>query len=252
MSSHRRRSRRPLVAGLIVAMLATCAVSSASAEIYRYRGKNGETVVTTEPRSDLELIEIIGEKKSASKKTARSGSAAASGSNAPRHRNRTRTAVSRDQNAFDHIIREASEAYDLPFAFIKAVIKIESNFNTHAVSRVGAMGLMQLMPGTAEDMGVTDAFDARQNIFGGTRYLRKQVNKYNGDINLVLAAYNAGPGNVDKYGGIPFEKTASYVQNVYRWYQRYQELEAAPDAVEPVADPQLTPDELDALVLDEP
>lgn len=243
--------QRALLGGLVVVALGTA--SSASAEIYKYRNKNGEVVVTTEPRSDLELIEIIGERKPRSSAKKASSSSAASSSTAsstsssatPQHRNRTSAKIANDQNAFDHIIREAAEAYDLPFAFIKAVIKIESNFNTHAVSRVGAMGLMQLMPATAESLGVTDAFDARQNIFGGARYLRKQVNRYNGDINLVLSAYNAGPGNVDKYGGIPFESTARYVQNVYRWYQRYQELEASPDGNQ-------DHDALDEIVLDEP
>ena len=156
----------------------------------------------------------------------KSASKSTSAATKPAHRARNKKAVARDQTTHDHLIREASEAYELPFAFIKAVIKIESNFNTHAVSRVGAMGLMQLMPGTAGDMGVTDAFDARQNIFGGTRYLRLMANRYNGDINLVLAAYNAGPGNVDKVSGIPFESTRGYVKNVYHWYKKYEDIEA--------------------------
>lgn len=217
----RTRPRKlPPVIACAVCLVAWLGVhSQASAEIYKYQTETGEVVLTTEPRSDLKLIEIIGKSSSSSAATSSSSTA----STAPRHRPRNSGQIQADQTNHDGLIREASEAYQLPFAFIKAVIKIESNFNTRAVSRVGAMGLMQLMPGTAEDMGVSDPFDARQNIFGGTKYLRMLANRYNGDINLVLAAYNAGPGNVDKYRGIPFESTRGYVQNVYRWYKRYQE-----------------------------
>ena len=183
--------------------------SPAQAEIYKYRTAEGELVLTTERRDDLELIEIIGEASvPVEKKSTQS----------PKKSTQSR---SKDKDRFDPIIAEAAEAYDLPFAFIKAVIKIESNFNPHAVSRVGAMGLMQLMPATAEDMGVEDAFDPYQNIFGGTKYLRLLANKYDGDINLVLASYNAGPGNVDKYDGIPFKATQGYVKKVYHWYQEF-------------------------------
>ena len=126
---------------------------------------------------------------------------------------------------YDLIIREASESYGIPYAFIKAVIKIESNFNPRAVSHAGAMGLMQLMPATAEHMGVTDPFDPRQNIMGGTKFLKRLSERYDGDINLILAGYHAGPGNVERVGGIPFEKTQQYVRNVYSWYVRYRESE---------------------------
>lgn len=189
---------------------------TAQAEIYKYETEDGEVVLSTEKRDDLKLLEVMG----VAPKRAKSSSTTTQ-TTTPR----SKVKINSDQNAHDHLIREAAAAYGLPFAFIKAVVKIESNFNTHAVSRVGAMGLMQLMPATAEDMGVTDAFDARQNIFGGTKYLRMMANKYNGDINLVLAAYNAGPGNVDKYEGIPFESTRGYVQKVYSWYKEYEALE---------------------------
>ncbi|OIP38244.1 MAG: hypothetical protein AUK47_12260 [Deltaproteobacteria bacterium CG2_30_63_29] len=203
--------------GLLCLALIVLATGSARAEIYKYETEEGEVVLSTEKRDDLKLIEVLGvsPKRSKSESTA-TGELSS----------RSKVKINADQNAHDHLIREAAAAYGLPFAFIKAVVKIESNFNTHAVSRVGAMGLMQLMPATAEDMGVTDAFDARQNIFGGTKYLRMMANKYNGDINLVLAAYNAGPGNVDKYEGIPFESTRGYVQKVYSWYKEYESLES--------------------------
>lgn len=127
------------------------------------------------------------------------------------------------------MILEASKAYDIPFSFIKAVIKIESNYDPGAVSSAGAVGLMQLMPATLESMGIQNGRDARENIFAGTKYLRRLADRYNGDINLILSAYNAGSGNVDNYHGIPFEKTRQYVQNVYYWYLQYEAEYAGTD-----------------------
>ena len=126
------------------------------------------------------------------------------------------------EDRFDDIIREASETYQIPFFFIKGVIKVESNFNPLVVSRTGAMGLMQLMPGTADFLGVEDAFDPRQNIFGGAKLLRILTNRFNGDINLVLSGYNAGEGAVARYDGIPYAQTREYVRRVYHHYKSYQ------------------------------
>ncbi|WP_307000098.1 lytic transglycosylase domain-containing protein [Lederbergia panacisoli] len=113
------------------------------------------------------------------------------------------------------IIQKASEVYNLPAKLIKSIIKHESNFNPTTVSSAGATGLMQLMPQTAKGLGVTDIFDPLQNVMGGSKYLRNMLDKYDGNLTFALAAYNAGPGNVDKYGGIPpFKETQNYVRKV--------------------------------------
>ena len=121
----------------------------------------------------------------------------------------------RSGNEYSYIIRNKSRKYNIKPSIIKAVITAESNWDPWAISKKGAIGLMQLMPDTARDMQITDPYDPEQNIEAGTRYLRFLLNKFNGDINLALAAYNAGPGKVKRSGGIPpITETKQYVRKV--------------------------------------
>ena len=116
---------------------------------------------------------------------------------------------------FNDIIDSTSKKYNISSSVVKAVIKAESNFNPSVVSSAGAMGLMQLMPDTARSLGVEDSFDPVENIEGGVKYLKDMLNKFGGNLELALAAYNAGPGNVVKYGGIPpFQETQNYVAKI--------------------------------------
>jgi soluble lytic murein transglycosylase-like protein len=128
-------------------------------------------------------------------------------------------------NGLGPIVQKAADKYGVDPALIAGVIETESNFNPGAVSRAGARGLMQLMPATARGLGVTDANDPLQNVLGGAKLLGQMLDKYHGNVELALAAYNAGAGNVDKYGGIPpFGETRRYVPTVMAAYERFRQL----------------------------
>lgn len=124
---------------------------------------------------------------------------------------------------YELIIAAASKKFNVPDSLIKAVITAESAGKHNAVSSVGAKGLMQLMDGTANGLGVKNSFDPADNIHGGTKYLRQMLDEFGGNVDKALAAYNAGPGNVKKHGGIPpFQETQAYVRKVKHYAERYE------------------------------
>ncbi len=128
-----------------------------------------------------------------------------------------------DRVKINKLIDEYSQKYGLDSDFVKAVVKQESGFNEKATSKCGAMGLMQLMPGTAKALNVNDPYNARDNIEGGVKYLKGLMDRFGGDMKLALAAYNAGPNAVKKYNGVPpYNETQNYVKNIMSMYQRIQ------------------------------
>ena len=128
-------------------------------------------------------------------------------------------ALSGGRADLDIIFEAAGRRYCISPKLLKAVAKAESDFRPDATSRVGAMGIMQLMPGTAKYLGVTDPYDPEQNIMGGAKYLREMLDKYNGDLKLALAAYNAGPGTISRNGGEPLQsQLQGYIPKILRYY----------------------------------
>ena len=128
------------------------------------------------------------------------------------------TSISSGSANLDAIFEEAGRLYNLSPNLLKAVARVESNFNPNALSRAGAMGIMQLMPGTAAGLGVTNAYDPVQNIMGGARYLRQMLDRFDGNLRAALSAYNAGPGRVSSNGGEPLPFTENYVSRVLSYY----------------------------------
>jgi soluble lytic murein transglycosylase-like protein len=203
-------------ARMALLLLALCAwPGTALADIYRFVDKNGVEHYTNIQPGGRGWQRVLRTKPS------RGGGG-----------NRARRAVAMSapdperMKRYDAFIREAALLYVLPEEFIRAVMRVESNFYQEAVSNKGAMGLMQLMPATASSMGVLDPFDARQNVLGGARFLRVLANRFGGDLVLTIAAYNAGEGAVNKYGGIPpYTETRRYVQRVLTHYYEYRSVQ---------------------------
>lgn len=131
--------------------------------------------------------------------------------------------LGKDVNKYDNLISRFAQKYNVDSALVKAVIKAESNFNHQATSRVGAKGLMQLMPATASSLQVRDSFHPEKNIEGGVRYLRYLLNIYHGNVTLALAAYNAGEGTVAKHDNRipPYRETQLYIQRVMDYFDKY-------------------------------
>ena len=174
-----------------------CTASPAAAQIYSWRDGDGKLVLSDKPRPDKgqqTTYEVHG--------------AAALRATIPQ--------VSPAKSApYDAAINAHAERVGVAADLVRAVIQVESAFNPTAVSNKGAMGLMQLMPATARDLGVRNPFDPEQNIRGGVTYLKQLLDKYDNNLELALAAYNAGSGNVDKYGDVPpFKETRNYVNKI--------------------------------------
>ncbi len=202
--SIRARVRRAIPRGGVLGAVLVCAVLCAPAAparaggrtIYAFVDEHGVTHYTNVPRGDKRFQPVANIHVNRSYR-------------APRSR------------AYDVLIAETAESQGLPPALIKAVIAAESAFDSRAVSRKGAQGLMQLMPETAASLQVNDPFEPTQNVLGGTTYLRAMIDRY-GDLSRALAAYNAGPTAVDRHGGIPpYRETRAYVERVLTYYRRY-------------------------------
>jgi soluble lytic murein transglycosylase len=180
----------------IAAAALLLSAGASRADIYRYIDENGVMHFTNAPTSDKYKLFM---------------------------RERRLFIAKLDSKQFDPIIAEASKKYDLEAPLIKAVIKAESDFDPNAISQKGARGLMQIMPMNFRLLNVENPFDPNQSIDAGARYLREMMDRYQGKLTLSLAAYNAGPGAVDRYKGIPpYQETEQYIERVMKYYHHYK------------------------------
>ncbi|MEE9615171.1 MAG: lytic transglycosylase domain-containing protein [Thermodesulfobacteriota bacterium] len=178
---------------IIVFMVPLLVPVPAAADIYSYTDENGVVHITNVPTSSKFKLLM-----------------------------RERGSRGNVDTSIERAIKKASGRYGVDEELIRAVIKAESNFDTNAVSRRGARGLMQLMPDTAKEMGVSDVHNPSQNIDGGVKYLRKMLDKFKWNVRLALAAYNAGAPAVRKYGKVPpYKETRLYVAKVLRYHKQY-------------------------------
>lgn len=208
-----KKSVQFLISCLLGMTTFTVGITSSSAgQMYIYQDKNGSTLLTNRKSYDQSLKKV--------KVTYYPDSNIHSYTNWGASEASVLPSYNKNKNAFDHIIKQAALQHGVSEGLIKAVMHTESGFNVNARSPVGAQGLMQLMPATARRFNVTNAFDAQQNIFAGAKYLSWLLKRFGGNTQMALAAYNAGEGNVDKYGGIPpFRETQDYVRRVTSRYQ---------------------------------
>lgn len=211
---HRQLTRSALcyVIAACCGLLALPVQVTQAATVYVYVDQNGSSVISDHPLNNKGLkklktyrprssVEILG----------------------PRHYNYSNRRLDARSTEFDQAIFAIADFYQQDRALIKAIVQIESSFNPNALSPKGAQGLMQLMPATANQYQVADAFDARENLRGGIAFFADLMARYENDIHLALAAYNAGAGAVSKYNGIPpYPETQAYVTQVLRLHKTYQ------------------------------
>jgi soluble lytic murein transglycosylase-like protein len=185
---------------LLILTVVLCTTSPAFAQIYSWRDADGKMVLSDKPRGD----------KGAQTTYAVHGAQTVKTTILP-------LAISHKSAAYNAAISDQARRQGVAEDLVRAVIQVESAFNPYAVSNKGAMGLMQLMPATAAELGVKDPFDPEQNIRGGVKYLKQLLVRYDNKVELALAAYNAGIGNVEKYGAVPpFKETRNYVNKITR------------------------------------
>jgi soluble lytic murein transglycosylase-like protein len=214
------KSARPAKSALLLAAL-VAAAPAAAGDLYRRVDARGVVHFTDAPRGTAFTKIAMRSPQSGIRVFAPSKSSG--GSLVLRRSGSSRAAKLRENEDYDPLILLASRRHGVPAALVKAVIAAESSFDPGAVSPKGAMGLMQLMPGTAKDLGVDEPFHDEQNVHGGTRYLRWLFNRY-GDWLRTVAAYNAGPEAVERYGGVPpYRETREYVQRVLSYYRAYHD-----------------------------
>lgn len=192
---------------LILTLSILCFTCTAHAEIYFYKGPNGERLISDRPMRGYQLINKRDSLENAG------------------HILANRPISTGDATRFKSYISAASIEFGIDPALVEAVIQVESGFNPDAVSKKGATGLMQLMLATADQYKVKDRYNPKQNINGGIEHLRKLMDRFNGQIPLVVAAYNAGASVVEKYDGIPpYPETRQYVVKVMNYHNQYRQL----------------------------
>jgi soluble lytic murein transglycosylase-like protein len=210
-----RRGTSTTVA-ILLGIIGFCSLS-VQAQVVSYVDATGKRVyINANPKPVAKMARVV-----ASKGASGAAAGARTTPGQPAASSDGEAVAQAERGQIDHMVSEVASRYNVDPALIRAVIETESNGDPGAVSTKGALGLMQLVPTTAQEMGVDNALDPKQNIDGGVRYLRMLLKRYKGDLDKALAAYNAGPGAVDRAGGVPrYRETRAYVQKVTDSYFR--------------------------------
>lgn len=202
---------------LLIPLLLLPAAVPAEAAIYSYRDERGRLFLTDNPPNSKYQIVITTRKDRAGPDQPGTPGMSVVTEMAPQK------IMLPNDDTFSEIINQAAKHYSIDPYLVKAVIKVESDFDPNVVSSKGARGLMQLIPGTAKLVGCHNSFDPQDNIYGGSRYLRMMLDRFNGNVDFALAGYNAGPGRVEQHGGIPpIRETRNYVTKVNHYYQQFR------------------------------